>query len=163
MGGNDNRLVVRHTRSQEFTELALPRNIQSIGRLIHQQQGSIGGQRKAHEDFLFLPHGQGSQISIHIHLEEMQVLHHVFLTETGIELTVQFNIADQGNRRQLELLGYQKHVLQRDGQPAAHVGIMIHHSPTFGSQQTAHQIEQRRLAGSVLTQQTVNPAGFQRK
>ncbi len=71
MGGNDNRLVVRHTRSQKFAELALSRNIQSIGRLIHQQQGSIGGQRKTHEDFLFLPHGQGSQISIHIHLEEM--------------------------------------------------------------------------------------------
>ena len=102
-------------------------------------------------------------MSIHIHLEKMKVPHHVFFAETGIEPAVQFDVTDQGHRWKIELLGHQKHVLQRGRQPAAHIGTTIHHSPPFGSQQTAHQIEQRGFAHAILPQQPIHFARFQRK
>ena len=51
-----NVLIIRHARCYKLTELTFTGNIQSVGRLVHQQKRSVCSKRKAHEYFLFLSH-----------------------------------------------------------------------------------------------------------
>ena len=105
MGGNHNRPLVRHARGDELTELALRHDVQSVGRFVHQQQRGMRGERKTHEHFLLLPHRQPTQMNVPIHLEQMQVGHHVLLAEVGIERAVQLHKLNQRNGRQIKFLG----------------------------------------------------------
>ena len=60
MGRYDDGLFVGHAGSDGFSELAFRRNVQSVGRFVHQKQGCIGGQGKTEVCLLLLSHGKFS-------------------------------------------------------------------------------------------------------
>lgn len=81
------------------------------------------------------------------------------LAEVGIEHAVGAHIVLQAYVRQVILLGYEVDVLQHVGL-AQGAGFAVEGNCSLAlAQQSAHKVEQGRLARAVLAQQSVDAAG----
>ena len=143
MGGDDERSVFRHMLGNDLAELALRRDIQSVGGLVHQQELGIRGEGKRHEHLLLLTHREGIQLHVRRKFKIMKTALQHFHTELGIERAVDLDILAKRHCRQVELLGYDEYLAQHFRFPQLGLDTVEAHTTFLGTKQTANQVEQR--------------------
>ena len=153
MGRNQDHLLVGHAGADEFAELALAGDVQTVGGLVHEDDAGVGGQGKGHEHFLLLAHRHRVELDIQVaaHLEDVEVALHVLATELGVEWCIDAHILAQGEVRHLKFLRYQLDVAHGLGQTAAHVHIIHGGDARLRREQARHQVDEGGLAGTVLS------------
>ena len=79
MSRDDEGAVGSHVAGYHTAEETLGRDVQTIGRLVHQQQARAGGKGKTHIYLLLLSHGQLAEIGVAIELKFSKTLVQYFL------------------------------------------------------------------------------------
>src|SRR3712207_405478 len=77
MGGDDENTIIGKSLRNKLTKLALPRNVKTIGRLVHQKHFGMGSHGKAHKDFLTLTKRKPVKAHVHRHAKRIQIGLHV--------------------------------------------------------------------------------------
>ena len=163
VGRDDQRAVFRHILGHHLAELALRRDIESIGRLVHQQHLRAGSKGEAHKHLLFLTHREGIELQVGGEFKILQTSLQYLTGETRIERLVDFHIRIKRHRGQVELLGYDEDLLQRFRQTLACFNTIKANRALPGTKQSADQIQQRRFTRTVLTQQAIDIILLQRQ
>ena len=161
MGGDNQRAVIAHILSHHLAELTLRGDIQSVGRLVHQQHLRTCSQSKGHESLLLLTHRESIQLQIHRQLKIFQATLQHCHTELRIERTVDLHVLLQRHCWQIELLRYDEDLLQCIRQSLTCLDAIETNVSLLRTKQSADQIQQRTLTRAVLAQQTVNVILFQ--
>ena len=151
MGGDDERAVFRHVLGNDLAELALRGNVKSVGGLVHQQELGIRSKCKRHEHLLLLTHREGIQLQVGREFKILQTTFQHLHTELGIERTVDLDILAERHSRQVELLGHDEDLAQHLRFSQLGFNTVEAHTALLGTKQTRNQVEQRRLARTVLT------------
>ena len=118
--------------------------------------GVLVARGKTHQIFLFLPHRSLGQILDRLQLEIGQVSVELLAVEMRIEHTVAAHIGIDRDSGQVELLGHEKNLFECLGATTSHLHTVERDVSLVGKHQSAHHIEQGRLAYAVLAQQAVD-------
>ena len=163
MGGDDNGLLIGHTRCNDLAELALGGDVEAIGGLVHHEQAGVGGEGEADEGFLLLPHRELAQTDIVVKVELTQAGFQNLIAEVGIEGAVELDVLLEIDAREGKFLGHQIGVAEQLDGTALHIVAVDMNIAALGTQESTQEIKQCRLAGTVLAQQTDNLSTFERQ
>ena len=158
MGGDYHAALIAHVHGQRPPELPLARDVQPIGRLVHEQQSHVGGKSEREQHFLALPHRQPRKRDIAVKLESIEIALHIVTAELGVERSVAINESRQPHFRQRKLLAHEKHVGQHIAPPQTGIDPAKLHTSGRWGKQAGYQVEQRGLARPVPPQQTAHDA-----
>ena len=153
MGRYDDCPLFVHVGCDEAAESAFGGNVESVCRLIHQQQRGIARKRETHVGFLLLPHRHGAEFLGRVDLESLEMTAEIFGRETRIEAPVEFHELSDGDRRQREFLGDNKYIGDDGRLTFAGAFTLEKHAAGAGCQRSGYQIEQRRFARPVRPEQ----------
>ena len=156
MGRDNERTIASHILGNHLTELTLRRDIQSVGRLVHQQHTGVGSQGKGHKHLFLLSHREGIQLQVATQLKILQTALQNGCAEQGIEGAVNLYILIERHSGQVELLRNDKDILQRFRATQFGLDTIKAYSTLLGAQQSSNQVKQCALTCTVLTQQTIN-------
>ena len=122
VSGKHHNLVVAHAGGYNLAELALARNVEAVGGLVHKQHASVGGKCEAHKHLFLLTHRQCLEIHIEVvHFKHLEIAHHIIHAETRIECAIHLGIFAKRYRWQLKFLGHDKNIGELLGQTLAHI------------------------------------------
>jgi len=115
MGRDDDEAVVIHVAGNDLAELALRRDVQSVGRFVHEEILGLRGQGEGHVRLLLLPHGEPAEVHVGTQFEVSKARLQHFMRETGVERAVEPDILRQRKGRQLKLLWQKVDFAERFG------------------------------------------------
>ena len=155
MGRDDEHAVVGHVACHHTAELRLRGDVESVGRLVHEQQPRSRGEGEAHEHLLLLPHRERVKFEGSGQFEVIQAAVEHLAAETGVERTVDAYVLVEGCVGQLKLLGHNEHLLEHLGAALARLYTVVGDGTFLRMQQSADEVKQCRFARAVLSQQSV--------
>ena len=163
VGGNDDGLLIGDVLRNNLAENALGRNVQTVGRFVHDEKAGAGGKRKTHESLLLLTHGKRTEIQRGRQFKRFKTTLKNRGVKARIERSVEFHIGLHGHIRKFKLFGNKKNVLQNFRKAQLDILAVKRDAARRRTKQAADEIEQSALAGSVLSEKTVDVTGFERK
>ena len=156
VGRDHDRALIIHLLGKHLTQSLSRGNIQTVGRLIEQQHGSIARKRKGQVCLLALSHRHTINTLGTIDLETRAAIVKTCLVIIGIERSCNLHKAIKSQLRETELLRHDHQRCIECRTTLRNIDTLNRDCPRIGIEQTRHQIEQRALARTIATQQPDN-------
>ena len=143
VSGDYQRAVITHILCHHLAELTLRRDVQSVGRLVHQHHLGVRCQCEGHEHLLLLAHRESIELYVSGEFEILQAVLKHLRAKPRIERAVYLHIIVERHGREVKLLRHYENLLQRFRLSLACLHTFIEHLALLRPQQSAYQIEQR--------------------